>query len=235
MTVKEMHYQFKLDFNKLDSNQNRDVFVPEIDVYLNRAQEIFIETVIFPRNTSLNIPGLENSQKNIDDVRSLVVSEEKLSVSSDKVTLPNKYKHYIRGRAKGVKGSCSSSEIVLHIRKHDMMFEENPNTSSSFEWRTLNGTFIEQGIKLYNKDFKVDEIYLTYLRKPKYIHNAEDFEPGGSYRNFSGELLTGTQDCELPENVHSTIVDIAVFLATGSINSPEYNVKKEKLNFNQTI
>jgi hypothetical protein len=49
MTIKEMHYDFKRKFNKVDSQKNRNILVPEIDLYLNEAEEIFVKLIAEPR------------------------------------------------------------------------------------------------------------------------------------------------------------------------------------------
>ena len=38
MNISEMHYDFKKKLNKVDSEQNRNLLVPEIDWALNEAQ-----------------------------------------------------------------------------------------------------------------------------------------------------------------------------------------------------
>ena len=43
MTVEEMHYDFKLKFNKLDSQDYQNFQVPEIDWILNEAQWVFLK------------------------------------------------------------------------------------------------------------------------------------------------------------------------------------------------
>ena len=62
------------------------------------------------------------------------------------------------------------------------------------------------------------------------MHNAEDFR-GGSYELLSGQVLTGFVNCELPEQTHREIVDIAVLLVTGQLSS-DYQAKVAKLNLN---
>ena len=64
------------------------------------------------------------------------------------------------------------------------------------------------------------------------IHNAEDFRAGG-YKLPSGILLTGSNDCILPEHTHREIVDIAVLLATGEMQLPDLQAKQAKVNLNQ--
>ena len=67
-----------------------------------------------------------------------------------------------------------------------------------------------------------------------YMHNAEAFR-GGTYKLPDGTILTGFSNCELPVVVHSEIVDIAVLLAAGAIQTSDYPIKKDKLNINQII
>ena len=41
MTVQEMHYDFKMKLNKIDSEQYRNLRVPEIDWLLNEILQIY--------------------------------------------------------------------------------------------------------------------------------------------------------------------------------------------------
>ena len=48
MTIQDMHYDFKKKLNKIDSQQNRNLLIPEIDWTLNEAQELFVKITAFP-------------------------------------------------------------------------------------------------------------------------------------------------------------------------------------------
>jgi len=43
MTTKEMHYDFKQKFNKIDSQKNKGLLVPEIDWLLNEALNFLLK------------------------------------------------------------------------------------------------------------------------------------------------------------------------------------------------
>ena len=62
------------------------------------------------------------------------------------------------------------------------------------------------------------------------MHNAEDFRTG-SYKLPSGQLLSGSVNCELPEHTHSEIVDLAVLLTSGEMMS-DYKANTAKVNLN---
>lgn len=230
MTSKELIYDVKTKLNKLDSQQYRNLRIPEIDWKLNEAQELFIKMVAFPR--LYNHLGFERTQRNIDDIRTLVVSAENLEITNNNTVLPDNYWHYLRGRVQMSKNNCENIEGIVKIRQHDDEFESSPFSKSSFEWRTVNAVFNSEGLSFFTDgSFNLNSCNITYIRRPLYIHNAEDFT-GGTYKLPSGEILAGTQDSELPEHTHREIVDIAVLLITGELQIPDYQIKLNKLNFN---
>ena len=231
MNISEMHYDFKKKLNKVDSEQNRNLLVPEIDWALNEAQELFIKWIAEPRQRSYM--GFEKSQRSIDDIRTLVESDKVLLINNGVAPLPSDYLFFVKADVLMDKGNCKGVKGRLHIRQHDDEFENSPFDKSNFEWRVVNGLFITQGVKVFDDGtFTNKKLILSYIRKPKYIHNAQAFR-NGTYQLPSGAVLTGTNDCELPEHTHREIVDIAVAMVSGELLSPDFQVKLSKLNFNE--
>lgn len=237
MTIREMHYDFKQKLNKIDSEQNRNLKVPEIDWKLNEALEIFIKNIAEPRVT--NHLGFETSQRTIDDIRTLVVNDLKLTPNIiDKNTyyieLPENYMFYISSEVKIKREGCQERSARTILRQHDDRFEDSPYDKSSFEWKEVNIRFYEKGIKLFTDGtFNITEVNLNYIRKHSYIHNAQDFLPTGQYKLPSGELLINSKDCELPNHTHREIVDIAVLITAGDLSLQDYQFKQAKINLNQ--
>jgi len=237
MTIKDMHYDFKMKLDKVDSQQNRNLKVPEIDWKLNEAQEIFVKLVAEPR--SVNHLGFEFSQRNIDDIRTIVVNSMPLSTTqvddtSYYVELPDNYMFYISSKVKIKKENCSSRLASCMLVRHDDKHEEDPFRRSSYEWKEVNIRFYDKGIRIFTDGtFVVEELLLDYIKIPQYIHNAESFLPAGKYKLPNGKLLEGKVDCELPEITHKEIVDIAVFLTSMDMSKQDISVKSTKLQFNQ--
>jgi hypothetical protein len=226
-----MHYELKKKLNKVDSQQYKNLLVPEIDVALNEAQELFVKMVAQPRLKSYL--GFEKSQRNIDDIRTIVVEELGWGVTNNIVTLPPKYWHYIKGTVYCTKAQCIDVPCRLVIRRHEEDFENSPFDKSSFEWRHVNGLFNENGIKLFTDNtFTINSVDLVYIRKLSYIHYADAFGTGG-YKSLSGILLRGTENCELPDHTHREIVDIAALLLMGELQIPGVDQKVLKLNLNK--
>ena len=233
MLTREMHYDFKTKFNKIDSQKNRNLLVPEIDWLLNEAAELFVKKVAQPK--AENGLGFETSQRIIDDIKSIVKPGTWLPVTNNIISLPSDYLYFVRCRVKLSKKNCKSQEAVLYIREHRDLFEESTFYNGNFEWREVNGVYTDQGIQSYTDGtFTIDQAKLTYIRKWPYFHNAQDFG-AGSYNHPSGVTLTGTVQCDLPAHTHREIVDIAVMLAASGVQTSDLQVKLGKLGFNQIV
>lgn len=228
-----MHYDFKQKLNKIDSQQHRNLRVHEIDWLLNEAIELFVKSVAFPRVKNNRI-GFEFSQRTIDDIKALVKTQ--CLISNNNVTiLPNDYQFFIEGSAIMRKEPCNQDKRgTLIIRKHYTDFELSPFDCTSYEWGVVNGLFEKNYIKTFAKDFNITQLCVTYVKKHPYVHNAED-SVKRSYMRLDNTLLTGTQDCILDDHTHREIVDLAVYLASTSLENPSFQIKQQKLNLNQTI
>lgn len=232
--IKNMHYDFKQKANKLDSQQNRNFLVPEIDWKLNEAYRLFVKMVAFPRVFSPL--GFEKTQRNTDDIRPLVktasVNASSGGTNIFTFTLPEDYWFYLTSTVKATKDNCQNAKLSVTIQQHDDNAEDSLFDSASFEWRHINGLFENAGIKTYSDgSFTPTSMEITYVKKPGYIHNAQDYR-NGTYTLPNGVVLTNTYNCELPEHTHSEIVDIAVALASGEIRASDYQIALNKLNFN---
>lgn len=241
MDIRGMHYDFKQKLNKIDSQQYINLRVPEIDWKLNEAVELFIKSIAQPRVS--NYLGFEVSQRSIDDIKTIVIENYEITPTPTQgvspnteviIELPENYMFFVSARALIKKEPCGERIAVVRPMRHNETFEESPFDSSSYEWRTVNIRFFEGGLKAFTDGtFTIEKLYLNYIRKPKYIHNAQDFLPSQAYKLPNGTLLSGTQDCELPEHTHREIVDIAVLITTGDLQIPDYQIKQAKLNLNQ--
>lgn len=232
MTINDMHYDFRKKLNKVTNNNFRNLTVPEIDWTLNEAQELFIKLVANPK---LKHPlGFESSQRTISDIRTLVVEEKTITIVNNIATIPTDYFEYVSSYCKMTRGECTANSNKLFIRRHGDDFQSSIFDRSSFDWRTVNAVFNDKGLKIFTDGFTATELYMTYIRKPKYIHNAKASK-SNTYKLPSGEILEGTQDCELPDTTHREIVDIAVMIISGELQLPDFAVKQNKVTLNQNI
>lgn len=70
-TIEEMHYDFRLKCDRVDSLSQQDFNPAEIDWFLNEAQELVIKNKYSINNVYR--AGLEHTQKRIDDLSSILI------------------------------------------------------------------------------------------------------------------------------------------------------------------
>ena len=231
MTVQDMHYDFKMKFNKIDSQKNRNLRIQEIDWLLNEAEGIFVKLVAYPRMfTHL---GFEVNQRSTEDIRE-VIEKENIVVTNSQVIFPSNYQYFLKGVCYITKGKCKNKKASFIPIQYDDSVENSTYSKSDFDWREVVGRFNNQGIELLVNDFVVEAFKLNYIRKRPYIF----FPTGtsqGTYTLPSGVVLTENQNCELSEITHSEIVDIAVMLAAGKIQASDFQIRMAKLSVNQLM
>lgn len=237
MNAREMHYDFKQKLNKIDSQKYRNLYVPEIDWKLNEAQDVFVKTIAEPRFAKQI--GFETNQRTIEDIITIVVDQNEqggncitttiYDTNRYLATLPDDYWFHIRSSVIASKGGCLNVKLDTKQRQHDDRHERSPFDKSSFEWRSVNIEYNKDGFVIFTDGtFTISRFCLSYIRTPRLIYNAQDFQ-GGTYTTLDGTVLTGSQSCELPPKTHREIVDIAVLITTGDLQIPDYAIKANKL------
>ena len=215
MDVGEMHYEFKLKLNKVDSLDYTNFLVPEIDWYLNEAQHIFIKTRYSGNNS--RAAGFEQSQKRIDDLRNIVVRDTILATiptSSDpsvyEAVLPStgleRYLFSLRIIANGFKSTCEG-KLNCILTQHDDLNDtlKNPFYAPSFEWREVPIVFGTSGggasdankVFVYTDgSFSITSLNIDYLRHPARIAYPSGFA-GNQYilPDSTSTLIVADQNC----------------------------------------
>jgi hypothetical protein len=216
--VQELIYEFKLMINKVNRQDNVDIPVEDIIIYLNRAQLSWIKTKINPNNVYKT--GYESIRKRIDDLQILKVSNTKIPAikTNDSYLIGyespldnlSNYMFYVSSHCVATKNKCDKNIGIDLVKQGDirtMYFDAN--FSPSFEWRSTLATIGDNKLYVYTADeFTVKEVFLTYLRYPNPI-DIEGYEKldGGASKNV---------DCELPEYAKYDLVDLAVKFAAQS-------------------
>jgi hypothetical protein len=218
ISVQELIYEFKLMINKVNRQDNVDIPIEDIVIYLNRAQLSWIKTKINPNNVYK--VGYESIRKRIDDLQILKVSNAKLipTKTNDSYLIGYEcpldsalnYMFYVSSHCLATKKKCDKNigiDLVKQGEIRTMYFDSN--FSPSFEWRSTLATIGDDKLYVYTGDeFTIKEVHLTYLRYP----NSIDIE---GYEKLDGTLSQNV-DCELPEYAKYDIVDLAVKFAAQS-------------------
>lgn len=234
MTSREMKQDLKFKVNKTDSKQNRNFLVPEIDWVLNEAIELYIQLVLHPKKAREF--GWEEGKRTIEDINTLLKVSSLEKTDGNKFKLPDDIYYPLDAFSKAIisNGICDNQQANFELIKLSDYDVNNPDTHSSFDWRIIRGyRFDADTIKIIEESgLSVKSLEFYYIKKPAFVHNAGDFR-GGTYTNLKGDVLTGYQDCDLPEHTHREICDIAAMLLTQQQLNPDLQSQIYKLNMNQ--
>jgi len=129
--IRDAHYDFKFKLNKIDSENYRNLEVPQIDWILNDAYNLFVRSYASPRTRrKLQEVGFEVNQRNIEDLKNLVVnsidpiSSTLLREKEYIFELPDDYMIGLSSYVTIIKDSCEDT-ARLTIRQHDDKFQES--------------------------------------------------------------------------------------------------------------
>jgi len=215
-----MHTAFRLELDKVNSLQYPDFTSTEIDYWLNRAIREFVKT----RYSGVNLKreGFEQSQKRIDDLRTLV-REVTVPCTTNNAIKPNGY--------------------VLLDGFDNVVFAANPYWLSLGEEVSITptgGSTIRQGVTEVTSDeyrFEIDNPYSTFRlhygnAKPLrlFYNNTIEFISDGGYtisyayiryiKSPKVVAYTTVVSCDLPEGTHDEVVLLGVRMALENIEQP---------------
>lgn len=222
MTIQEFHTNF---YQELDKTQDFEypAFQPEqIDYWLNKAQQRFIESRLYPKDPRFK--GFEGNQKRIDDLKSLVKKSDAITPVADGTIyysqLPNDYLHLIRHWCITNDSTCGTKSVGgVQVQQDDL----NKLLKDPF-WRPVANEplFYLMGNKIVYEQvvgFAITETRLNYIKKPVQM------KLGSQYVEISDDI-----DCELDSPTHQEILDIAISMVLENIESQRYQTNLNELN-----
>lgn len=219
--VEELVYEFKLNLNKMDRQDNVQVPLEDILVFLNQAQLSWVKSKVGENNIFRD--GYEGTRKRIDDLQVLKVDDVSLALTKTPDVLYKGYKAnlktlsdymmYVMSHVSAKKEGCKAGLTVDLIRQNDLStLYFDANFSPSFEWRSTFATIGQDNITVYtDESFEIENLYLTYLRYPKPIDSE-------GYIKIDG-TDSSKQDCELPYYAKSDILNLASKFAAQSVDN----------------
>lgn len=235
MTVPEMHLALRMYIDKSTSLVGTVDFLPEeIDFWLNEAQERFIKQRMFGDNVFKT--GFEQSSKRIEDLKSLLVQTNYLTLTASSfganvktcalptgtsfptIYVGTEYMYYINSDVKDSLGvSLQTADYIQQseISKYIKDALNNPYIRRPFVFlthKTLSTTSsignagVEFGV-VYGDEFVPATLSVTYIRRPLKL-------------GYTAVPYTVTSTCELSDHTHIEIVNIAAELLLENIESP---------------
>lgn len=235
--TQQLLYKLDMRLNKKVSNEHQSIPLEDKILALNEAQVKLIKKKVGTNN--IYGLGLDSFKKRYEDLQSLIVQFEPLSVTAttdiydawqaDLTLLHNKFMFPLDMYAIATKGSCSGRVIYLSkLVKHGDISTLMANThyAPSFEWQESFAVISSNKIIIYtDSTFDVTKFNLSYMRYPQKIDSA-------GYINFDS-TVSANQDCELPDYLEDELLDLAILeLAMDTENVPvvQFNETRNKTN-----
>ena len=164
--------------------------------------------------------GLESTTNRVDDLQVLINSEPKVLSGNDKFeyflteSLPKDYLRYIRSYCSAKNEKCNYKNLKVYLQEESNLntLLDNDFINPSFDWDETIGTIVENKLKVFTQNkFKINKVYLTYLRKPRNIDIV-------GYIKQDGTSST-TIDPELPDDIVEMSIDEACRILSGDMQN----------------
>jgi len=227
MLIDRMHYEFGIRFDQVD-NQSKPDFTPlERDTFLNNAIREFIKKR-FGLDPQSKV-GFESDSDTISALSTLHVESPQTqveltpnnltdgiySINLDDLTTEPWFITKVQIRA--TKDNCPSKKIDCRYKPIDLLNDRF--STPSYKWKrcpfriSSTSTTGKSAIYMFTEDdFEITSSLVSYIKKPNVVFI-------GGYNQIDGlyDAADPKVNCDLDENYHDEIVDIAVSLALRSL------------------
>jgi hypothetical protein len=207
----------KQRLNKLDSQDYDNIYCWQIVESFNKAQVEWIRRQL--HGTNIVKEGDEQSTRRKDDLQALLVTQP-ISVTDKeyyyKGNLPSNYLQWKRVDVYANKGCCDKRRMTVYLAEEGNLNQllRDKSKQPNFEWAETFVTLIDNTIHVYtNNEFDIAETSLVYYRQPVKIQIENCSDP------YTGVISTSDVQCELKDDIIELIIDEAVAILAGDIES----------------
>tara|TARA_R110000822_G_scaffold2004_7_gene9549 strand:- start:4025 stop:4759 length:735 start_codon:yes stop_codon:yes gene_type:complete len=240
MTIGEMHTEFKISRDGVDSAVYAELLDAEIDFYMNEAMDRYVKTRYGKNNT--HRAGFEESQKRTDDLKRLTKSKfaqvtvvphyaavNDVVFRADVDTLfdddaqtiasTDVYQFYVKSTVHSCKDNtldcCGWQKINLHQQDDLAPIAEDPFNQPKAE--SPVGFFEDGDLFVWTETGGViQNVLLTFIKEPVRMDLGTYGAPA-------------SVDCELSNHAHKEIVQMAVDIALENLQSPRVQTNEENV------
>jgi len=209
--------KMKQRLNKLDSQDYDNIYCWQIVESFNKAQVEWVRRQL--HGTNIVKEGDEQSTRRKDDLQALLVTQP-ISVTDKeyyyKGNLPSNYLQWKRVDVYANKGCCDKRRMTVYLSEEGNLNQllRDKSKQPNFEWAETFVTLIDNTIHVYtNNEFDIAETSLVYYRQPVKIQIENCSDP------YTGVISTSDVQCELKDDIIELIIDEAVAILAGDIES----------------
>ena len=207
----------KQRLNKLDSQDYDNLQCWQIVEVFNKAQVEWVRRQLHGIN--LVKEGDEQSTRRKDDLQVLLspLTLNPLKRESYfQCNIPTDYLQWKRIDTFAKKDCCDKRRMAVYLAEEGNLTQllRDKSKQPSFEWGETFATLINNTIHIYtNDEFDVESASLVYYRQPRKVQFLNCSDP------YTGVASTIDIECELKDDIIELIIDEAVSLLAGDIES----------------
>jgi hypothetical protein len=207
----------KQRLNKLDSQDYDNLQCWQIVEVFNKAQVEWVRRQLHGIN--LVKEGDEQSTRRKDDLQVLLspLTLNPLKRESYfQCDIPSDYLQWKRIDTFAKKDCCDKRRMAVYLAEEGNLTQllRDKSKQPSFEWGETFATLINNTIHIYtNDEFDVESASLIYYRQPRKVQFLNCSDP------YTGVASTADIECELKDDIIELIIDEAVSLLAGDIES----------------
>ncbi len=215
-----LQLKIKQRLNKLASNDYDNIECWQIVEAFNKAQIQWVRRQLIGMNAEKQ--GDEQTTRKIDDLQNLLkeipiqLVQKQLYVESD--LLPSDYLQFKRVNAYGKKDCCENPMDLfvgyLAEEENVPILLQDDLKKPSFEWGETFCNLVGDKVRIYNNnEFDVINASLMYYREPVKIQIQDCVDP------YTLATSTADVECEFQDNIVEVLIDNAVQVLAGDIES----------------
>jgi hypothetical protein len=227
MNSVEMHIDFRVKFNKVNSNKNKAFLPQEIDLFLNDQMDRFVEIKTSPKGNYKG-EGFEESQKRLDDVRTVIkegttdaaniLGKTPLVLATFQhgkyVNLPVDYLKLISDWSDTFNSHMTTKLKPNRLFSNATIQEALNDPYHRSHVKSPVSQIFNNELRVYEDGFTVAHIHISYVYKyPRIVYNLAD--------------------CVLPVHTHREIVDMAVTKVDAVLNTDNYEKYLNEISKNE--
>jgi hypothetical protein len=207
----------KQRLNKLDSQDYDNLQCWQIVEAFNKAQVEWVRRQLHGIN--LVKEGDEQSTRRKDDLQVLLspLTLNPLKRESYfQCNIPGDYLQWKRIDTFAKKDCCDKRRMAVYLAEEGNLTQllRDKSKQPSFEWGETFATLINNTIHIYtNDEFDVESALLVYYRQPRKVQFLNCSNP------YTGVASTADIECELKDDIIELIIDEAVSILAGDIES----------------
>jgi hypothetical protein len=213
-----LQLKIKQRLNKLASLDYDNIECWQIQEAFNKAQLEWTRRQLHGLNSKRE--AAEQSINTVDDLQILLSQVPLSATEKDKyfetVNIPTNYLHFVRVSANAKTDCCPKTDLSIYQVEEaniDILISDQFK-GPSFEWAETFCTVFGDKVRVYTDNkFDVEDINLVYYRKPV------DIQFVGCVNPSTGVAYTTNVECELKDDICEIIVDEAVAILAGDIES----------------